>query len=402
MSPPYASIALVGSDADRQTIVCVIARRTYSFDDAGRVVVSAEQTGLAVAMEQSDGSPFPQLVADTDLYPVKPCTDVVVLGSVHAPRGQAVTRMRAAIAVGPREKAVEVIGDRRAERSPAGLSFTAPEPFTSMPLTYARAYGGVDRGVPLPPVRTLDDLVDLLGREVTRTHPGMYPRNPGGTGYVVMEASAEGLILPNFEDPSRLLTPESLVVRSRADWWRMPIPQGFGWRSTAHYPRCLFLGSVPELPPPDDTDQVEEVRLGLVPRGESRRAAERGLPDAIDLRMANGASAGLILPHLEGNERVKLTGFSPAGDIVFTLPAERPRVSIADAGGPLQVTTVLHTLLIEPERGRFSLVWGARAPAGPGFPVRLPRRGEAEWDPLEGVVITVDGVRLDGAAPRRE
>lgn len=107
--------------------------------------------------------------------------------------------------------------------------------------------------------------------------------------------------------------------------------------------------------------------------------------------MTNGAAPGLALPYLAGDERVRLEGFSPAGDLEFTLPGHRPRVEIRRAARPLEVAVHLHTVLIEPEIGRLSLVWGARAPMPAGVPERLPSPGGPAWDALEGFEIRLDG-----------
>lgn len=58
---------------------------------------------------------------------------------------------------------------------------------------------------------------------------------------------------------------------------------------------------------------------------------------------------------------------------------------------PLNVTVKLHTVLIEPERRRFSLVWGAHAPTPNGFPERIQNPEHPAWDELDGFEIRLDG-----------
>lgn len=390
---PCVSVAFVANSPNNVLIVAVIAKRTYELDSAGNVSIAEDQLKFLMPEEDDEGAPFPNLISDCDLYPVKLSTDVVVMGKVHAPKGVPTRRMRASVKVGSHEKVIEVFGDRTVAPYGDTISFTDPALFTSMDLTYARAYGGIDRSVPLPQVTQIEDLLDLIGRELTKRHPGMYPRNPSGTGYAVtgVAASLEGLRLPNFEDPARLLTPDSLVVGKPQDWWKMPLPQGFGWFASGNYPRSLFLGGVPEFPPPDDLDVVEEVRMGLVSRGQSARVAGLELHEVMDFRITNGAAPGLIVPDLVGDERVTLTGLSAAGDIEFTLPGDRPRVEVTYKARPLKVTVRLHTVLIEPERRRFSLVWGAYAPTPNGFPERIQTPEHPAWDELDGFEIRLDG-----------
>lgn len=174
----------------------------------------------------------------------------------------------------------------------------------------------------------------------------------------------------------------------------MPIPQGLGWFSPSNYPRCLYFKSVPELPPPDDTDAVEEVRRGWVVRGESARVlAEPPLihrPDraklprgGLDHRLANGASPGLAVPRLAGNERIQLRGLTRDGALDLQLPGERPAVAICFEGRPIYVDMSLHTVLVEPDAARLSLVWGARAP--------VPRSNALREGRLEALEVRVDG-----------
>lgn len=95
-----------------------------------------------------------------------PGTAVIVIGSAHAPRSRAVPTLDVALELADVRKTVRVHGDRRWQR---GAQASAAEPFTTMPLVYARASGGPDD-----------------------------PRNPVGVGRDVA-----GAPLPNLEDPRR-------------------------------------------------------------------------------------------------------------------------------------------------------------------------------------------------------
>jgi uncharacterized protein YjbI with pentapeptide repeats len=111
--------------------------------------------------------------------------EYLLAGSAYAPGGSAAA-VDVRAQVGPLQKHVRVVGDRRWI---AG-AMSAPEPFTSLPLHWSRAYGGEGE-----------------------------PRNPVGRGRNPVSTDA-GMVhpLPNLEDPRR-------PVRSPGD---RPEPVGFG------------------------------------------------------------------------------------------------------------------------------------------------------------------------------
>src|SRR6185436_9664871 len=91
--------------------------------------------------------PLAHVVAPSDRAPRKPRAEVTLLGSACAPHGRPVAEMSARLAllqggVAVNDKRVRVLGDRDAPGA-------APAPFTRMPITYERAYGGT---VPANPI----------------------------------------------------------------------------------------------------------------------------------------------------------------------------------------------------------------------------------------------------------
>lgn len=97
-------------------------------------------------------------------------------------------------------------------------------------------------------------------------HPGLYPRNPVGKGYMVLPGPIEDLELPNLEDPHDLLTPERLVTGRPENWYRQPLPWCFEWSVGSMFPRSRFLGGEPWFPPPDGPE-LPEVARGFCPPG---------------------------------------------------------------------------------------------------------------------------------------
>jgi uncharacterized protein YjbI with pentapeptide repeats len=90
-----------------------------------------------------DENPEGCLRYESDFAPFKPRSDVLIVGTVHAPGGRPVPSLRAGIRVGPLSKEIAVIGDRKWMGDDVrGFSWSDPEPFTFMPITYEKAFGG--------------------------------------------------------------------------------------------------------------------------------------------------------------------------------------------------------------------------------------------------------------------
>lgn len=145
------------------------AKASYGFDLEGRVQLERER-------------PFPLFVKDEptelgvlprDDFPAWDARfDVILLGQAHAPGGRPVREMSVGLSVGETRRELVVTGDRTWIGEGAAARVSDPTPFTSMPLTYARAFGGsaevlIDRASPV-------DMSD--------------PRNPAGKGWDVSAA----------------------------------------------------------------------------------------------------------------------------------------------------------------------------------------------------------------------
>ena len=136
----------------------------------------------------------------------KPRGEVLVVGDAVAPAGNPVTQMRVEFAVGPVRKVMTVLGDRHWELTRDGPVFTRALPFTRMPLTWDRAFGGPE-----------------------------FPANPFGTGHAARAALAEGrpVRLPNIEDAADLIL----------DVEHAPRPVGCGYVDIMAPTRQRFAGT---------------------------------------------------------------------------------------------------------------------------------------------------------------
>lgn len=327
------------TDEDGGPVFSVLAKRTYAIRAGGPAERVEDRPLLESDVYYGSGDPETCSVRyEAETAPYKLETDVVLVGSAFAPQGDPVRSMTVSVRVGGHRHDVRIVGDRRClyrpDRPP---EVTDPEPFTELPLRYERAYGGRDAAS-------------------DPEMPFVYPRNHVGRGIAVRNTreSVDGLPLPNLEDPDDPLTPDRVVLGDPARWPGQPLPRGVGWFAKTWYPRCSFLGVVPG-PVALDTVMPEE-RMGLVPEGQVAAARRRQLP-AFDVRFNNGASVGLALPFLAGDEAVELSGVVPSGDLAFRLPGEVPSMALDIGSGPEELTPVLHTVLFRMEEWEMDLVW---------------------------------------------
>jgi hypothetical protein len=350
-------IVLPGQSPSGQYVLSVLVKRTYSIVPNG-VAVRAERDVKLLSADKHYGDPLNSSVRfEGDFVPFKVATDVVLNGTAYAPEDVPTTDFIAALTVDGARKELLLIGDRvchyDGDRPPI---FSDPEPFVTLDLRYERAYGGVD---------VFSD----------PTMQCAYVRNPIGRGFVVQrtEATIEGLELPNIEDPDDPLTPGRLTLEHFMYWEDQPMPRGLGWVAKPWQPRSLLAGVMPA-----DRLIEQELRAAYamaVPPEQREMFDQTQLPD-MDFLFFNGASEGLILPYLAGDEEITTENLSIEGALTFTLPGERPRIGLDIGMGLYEPEVVLHTVQIRMEDREIDLVWRAAA-AYPG-PDWLPHMRKME------------------------
>lgn len=383
----YDAVVDLGQTREEGVFVYGLAKFTYALRGDRLERVEAEP----LLHDLRDPDLDPRLPADTDFWAVKEASDVVVEGAAFAPGGRPISRMRVSVRVGDREKHVEVFGDRTVEWTGDGrLRFGAPVPFDEMPLSLERAYGGLDWRVPVPDADDPGVAASLL-----TDHPGMYPRNPFGRGYLVEPDPVDDLLLPNLEDPRDLLAPGRLIVGDPRDWWQQPLPWSLGWTHPATFPRYCWMGHEVDawFPGPQD-ERLPEVRLGLLPHRYRDLLARRPLSAGPHPRFKQGGSAGLVVGALKGGEPVVLEGMHPDRPrLAFRVPERRPLLALAIEGEVHTPPPVLHHVVCRPGEERVTLVYRVSTPAPrvwlPGIHKYIP------------IAISVDGDDwIEYAAPR--
>ena len=344
VTPPSQSvlqeeqILLPGQSPAGEYILSVLVKRTYEIRP-GQPCTRLPIAAKLVKGDKHYGDPrITPVQFETDLIPFKLATDVVLVGKAYAPAGRPADELMCAVKVGQTRKELVVTGERSCIfQNNAAPRFTEPVPFVEMPVTYDRAYGGVD----------------------IRSEPGTsfpYPRNPLGRGFVVrnLKESVDGLALPNIEDPRQRIIPDRLITGEYPRWEQQPMPQGLGWYSKCSYPRGLLAGVMPADRPFEEMMRKEYEKA--VPPEQRDLYRQTRLPD-MDFRFFNGASPGLVIPYLNGDEEILLEQLTPESRLSFRLAGEHPGIEIDIGFGASELQVVLHTLTIRSEDRQVDLVW---------------------------------------------
>lgn len=361
-------------------ILSVLAKRTYRLDSKGQCAPAEEQTALAVE-PQWDETCSGLLAQDSDVFPFKPMTDVIVKG--NACSAPASASFDVSVHVGAAAKTIRVLGNRRCTLSRTGqILISDPDPIGKVPLRYDRAYGGRDAVAEAKYGNPIEQFRAILPEQfnLEKASPYNYPRNPCGVGFLV-EAGAdavERLALPNLEDPEDPLTPERLVAGNVRNWLRMPMPQATDWVAHSWFPRLACFGVLPDFEPPGQP--TAEVTRGFASQDI---LTKKPYHEKFSFRCTNGASLGLQLPYLMGGEPCELLNIHPKQACFrFCLPNDRPKMWTDGRKGKMNETEpVIHTVVIEPDESRLTVLWRGSAPAlRPYFPEELARMPfRVEW-----------------------
>ena len=361
--PTSEAVQLSALDADGRAILSVVTKRTYAIAGADCTLHPTQSPLRAEPRYADDGL---TLEEDVDVWPFKALTDVVVRGHAYNHPGKPM--FTAGIALDATRKVVRVSGDRRCTIGAGGrVLFSQPTVLEKVALSYALAYGGKDHVAEAAYGNPIEVMARFMPPGtppslLSAASPFFYPRNPGGRGYLVEKtrAAIEGLALPNLEHPDDPLTPDRVAAGETNRWAYQPVPASLGWLDYGAFPRLAWLGVLPAHAAGPDPSQLGEVRLGYCP---SELFVEKDPPDPIGIDGVQGASLGLRVPLLRGGESVELLNLTPArASLRFRLPLERPRLYVDGRDGTLGRTDpVVHSVVIEPDDLRVSIVWRGAA-----------------------------------------
>lgn len=345
----------MGLEPSGRELLVVAIKGTFVLPKPGEPVRLADAQLPLILADTFTGKPgLSALLSEMDYAPRKHACDVLLTGHACAPEGTEVQRLRVGLRVGPMEKVFDVVGDRVWQAGLSGISASAPQPFSRMPVSYDRAFGGVDQ--------YSDDA----------SEHDAYLVNPVGRGWHkhLKNAWVDGTPLPNTE----------------------------------------VVGEQVKFP----SDKYPPMALGPIGRGWPQRARFAGtydqawldndcpfLPKDFDERYYQAAPEDQQVPLPQGPMEVVLSGFNPDGLRRFMLPyVELPVQLFPKRGDAEHLVARMDTVVLEPDLARFTLTWRVARPLKKSMheiaQVVVGAKGRAWWQQREQVAVVAPA--LAGAA----
>ena len=357
---------LSGKNSKGKPFLSLIVKRTYKINDNGSCSISNKQLPLVVDLKTNKEND--EIVdQDIDLYPFKPFTDIIVKGKARSVKNT--FSFLASVEIAKLKLDLQIQGNRKVFKKENGsYAFSEAESINEIPLEYKYSYGGKDLLAEKPfrekimgkeSFKHILDVVDPF-----EGSPYRYPRNPIGKGFIVEpnNETIETLNLPNIEDPNNLLTSENFICKEPFKWYRMPVPVCTDWVCPGWFPRIAYFGIYP-LPNGLD-ENIYEIKNKWSSK-DLLKSTNEIKKSQFSFRACNGASLGLQSRYLFGGESCRLTNIHPdRSEFVFRLPQETPKIKVDGRNGKLLKTSpVMHSVIIEPDKKKLSIVWCGSAKA---------------------------------------
>jgi hypothetical protein len=250
--------------------------------------------------------------------------------------------------VGPLVKTFNVVGDRIWQAAGLRIEASPPVPFLTLPISYDRAFGGVDNFNP------------------DASKHAAYMPNPAGRGFHkdLSAAYLDGTPLPNTEERD-----------VRVAWPDKPYrPMAFGPVGRGWEPRYKLAGTY-------DQDWLDNV-FPFLPADFKEDYYQAALTDQ-------------QIPYPTGGEEVILLNLTPQGRVGFRLPmqVEVPVVFFPKKGDKEETRAVIDTLVIEPDLRCFTLTWRvSRSLTRNMFEIAqvlVGRKGKEWWQQREEVAFPI-------------
>jgi hypothetical protein len=307
----------MGLRPDGRELLAVAVKGTFTIPKENRQPELAEQqVDLVMADEFTDKPGFSAPKYESDFAPTKPRCDVLLNGSAYAPAGRPVTRIDVGLRVGAMAKFFSVVGNRVWKKDWFSIHATEPTPFTVMPISYDNAFGGIDKS----------DQDERQHRTYLENHAGK------GFHFNLEKEAIDGKPLPNTEEIGQRVT----IPRGN---YR---PMAFGPIGRAWKPRPKFAGTY-------DQKWLDNVFPFL--------------PSDFDDRYYQAAPEDQQIDYLRGGEDVVLVNLTPQGRTTFKLPTiSVPVTFYLKNGEEKEAAACNDSIIIEPDLGRFMLVWRTSLP----------------------------------------
>lgn len=307
----------LGMKPEGRELLVVVVKGTFTIPPHGKDATLVETQEPLIMADTFSGEPGRSApVYESDFAPHKPKCDVLLNGSCYASSGKSASRVPVSLQVGSWSKSFQVVGDRVWKKRLFFVTATRPMPFTVMPISYDKAFGGEDR------------THKKTAKQKT------FLANPVGIGFhdQLKGRLINGTPLPNTEE---LTHP---VKHPRKPYRPMAFgPIGRNWQ-----PRPALAGTY-------DQRWIDQVFPFL--------------PADFNDAYYQAAPLDQQTIYLRGGEEVRLVNLTPDGQIRFRLPSmEMPVVFFPRDGEKHETQAVIDTLIVEPDRGRFMIVWRSSFP----------------------------------------
>ena len=327
----------LGFERDGRELLIVAIKATYQLhSETAQPLLSDVQEKL-VESDTFTGKPgFSAIKWEVDYAHWKPQCDVLISGTAYSPGGRPADSVTVGLTVGSVDKRFNVVGDRQWVDTFVMVAPSPTTPFTTMPISYDRAYGGTDKSPKKP-----DNVLTFL-------------KNPVGVGYypVSDRQTLAGKPLPNTEQIG-------IPITSVSDTY---LPMSFGPLGRNFADRVKYAGTY------DD--------------GWLKNRAPF-FPDDFDYQYFQAAPADQQIPYPQGGEEVILENLTAEGITTFRIPQKAmPILFIPYRGKDRPVDAVIDTIVIEPDHKRFMMTWRASLPLQRDcFEIRKTIAGEmsAAW-----------------------
>jgi hypothetical protein len=307
----------MGLEPSGRELLVVVIKGTFVLPKPGEQVRLADQQLPLIMADTFTGEPgFSAPVQEIDFAPRKRFCDVLLTGHARAPEGREVKRLRAGLRVGTMEKVFDVVGDRVWQAGLTGITASAPQAFSEMPISYDHAFGGADRN-----------------SEDESEHDA-YLSNPVGRGWHkhLKNAWVDGKPLPNIEELGKSVGFPSDKHKPMALG-----PLGRGWPQRARYAGTY------------DDKWLDDVFPFL--------------PKDFDERYYQAAPEDQQLTIPKGPMEVVLSGFTGDGLRQFVLPHFEAPVHVFPKRGEREnLIATLDTIAFEPDNERFTMSWRLARP----------------------------------------
>lgn len=153
----------MGMKPDGRELLVVCVKATYDFPNSGEVPRLSKNQLPLVQADTFTGDPgLSAPLVESDYAYFKPRCDILLNGAAHAPHRQPVRRVPVSLQFGSMQKSFVVVGDRFWQNGLLSLGTTPPRPFITLPITYDRAFGGVDR-IPADPAKHVAMMENPVG-----------------------------------------------------------------------------------------------------------------------------------------------------------------------------------------------------------------------------------------------